>query len=181
MTINNKAREFINELSFSDNEGFNRWSVFIHAFHESDGFKSIIGRFNYWGIKVPKNWNGLVLDLPTFEYEKIILDETKEKAKKRIEKKYGRNVEIGNINNYWKIILYQQFIDFKSCDNAINWYCNLIKRLYEYSYDHRGQPIEYFKGLITGKYKYATDPRYSQKLINLYNDLKIEKKLSIDT
>jgi flagellum-specific peptidoglycan hydrolase FlgJ len=141
--VNDKAIEFKEALSIVGDNGFSPLAVFTHAWHESGGFKRVIGQHNYWGIKVPKNWQGLAHGVMTHEYVK------------------GKRV---NVIDY--------FIDFENVSAALNWYMGLIKRLYPESYAHRGEPEQYFKGLVSGRYKYATDPRYTGKLIDLCEYLK---------
>ena len=80
--------------------------------------------------------------------------------------------------NAGKVKLDLPFIDFATCEQAILWYCGLIKRLYPESYGYRKErcPFEYFRWLVLGDFRYATDPTYSQKLIDLYGVLSEQEK-----
>jgi hypothetical protein len=52
---------------------------------------------------------------------------------------------------------------------ALAYYADLVKRLYPLAYDNRQDPLSYFNGLVAGPMKWATDPRYLDELIALYN------------
>lgn len=140
-----KIEEFIACLTVSREYGFNDWGVIVHAWHESGGFKKVIGNFNFWGIKKPQKWNGIIFPVNTHEF----ID--------------GKNISV-----------IDYFIDFATCEQAMLWYCGLIDRLYPEAFFNRQTPELYFKGLTNGKYQYATDPKYSDKLISLYTYLKTE-------
>ena len=135
-------REFIGALKIAREEGFSPWSVLTHAWHESGAFRKVIGNHNYWGIKVPRKWQGKVEMVETHEY---------------IKGKYAPVVAT--------------FIDFDSALEAMSWDCNFIRRLYPEAYYKRDNPTEYFIGLVSGKLRYATDPNYSTKLTSLYRVL----------
>jgi len=141
--MNDKAEKFKEALQIVKDNGFDPLAVLTHAWHESAGFTRVIGNHNYWGIKTPKNWQGLVKCVLTHEVIK------------------GKRIEV-----------HAYFIDFETLHGALEWYMSLIKRLYPESYAHRSDPEQYFKGLVSGKYQYATDPHYLEKLITLYGDLK---------
>lgn len=179
MLINEKARPFVSCLVVSRDYGFNDFTILTHSWHESAGFKNVIGRNNYWGIKVPSTWKGSVVEVPTHEYEPVhtdtskmpMVDESLDAAKARISKKYGvLNISISRTSNnkYWCILLPQRFIDFPTVEMAIVWYCQFIERLYSPAYEHRDNPPLYFEGLVSGKNKYATDPQYVSALKGLY-------------
>lgn len=141
--LNKEAIIYWNEsYDYLMNRGFNPLFVFIHIYHETGGFKRIIGKYNYWGIKEtnPEKTN---LQIKTHEY----ID--------------GK-----------KITVYTYFKDWINLEEALKFYTGLIKRLYPVSYRNRKiNHIEYFKNLTNGIYKYATDPKYSTKLINLFSSL----------
>lgn len=127
---------------------WNAYTIFTQAYLESGAFRHIIGNFNCWGIKKPKKWEGVIIKKPTKEY---------------IDKKW--------------ITVDAEWIDFETCFAAISWFCGLIQRLYPDSYINRCEPIKYFEGLVSGRFKYATDPNYVKKLTELYNFLKERVKL----
>ena len=65
--------------------------------------------------------------------------------------------------------VYAYFRDWYTLDEALDWYMGLIKRLYPSSYKNRNIDFNlYVKGLISGVYKYATDPTYVEKLTKLF-------------
>lgn len=148
---NKKAQKFIEVLHVATEQDFSAWAVFVHAWHETGAFKSVIGDHNYWGIKMPKNWQGKIKMSETHEY---------------IEGKHTPLVDT--------------FIDFDTAIEAISWYCNFIRRLYPNAYNNRQEPDKYFKGLINGKLKYATaiKPAYDHRLISLYKVLKSDTNIS---
>jgi flagellar protein FlgJ len=143
-----KFDEFLGCLPASREYGFSDWCVVVHAWHESGGFQKVIGKYNFWGIKKPDRWAGEVLPINTHEFVG------------------GKNVSIVDY-----------FIDFATCEQAMLWYCDLIERLYPEAFFNRALPELFFKGLTNGKYQYATDPKYSDKLISLYNYLKSENDM----
>lgn len=136
--MNDKAIKFIEALPISRVCGFSGLAVFTHAYHESAGFTRVIGDHNYWGIKVPQRWKGKTRDVQTHEYIK------------------GK-----------KIAVLARFIDFETIQEALDWYMGLIERLYPDSFRNRQDAEAYFRGLVSGRYKYATDPTYVDKLIRL--------------
>lgn len=142
-----KTEEFISCLAISRKYGINDWCIVTHAWHESGAFKKVIGKYNFWGIKKPEKWTGLILPISTHEYIR------------------GKRKS-----------LVDYFIDFDTCEQALSWYCDLIQRLYKNAFDNRNVPEEYFRGLTNGRFKYATDPKYAEKLISLYRYLKTENE-----
>lgn len=143
-----KEGAFRQALVVLTEQGFDPMIVYTHAYHESGGFNKIIGEWNFWGIKKPGNWKGKVHEVNTHEYIK------------------GFKVAVKDV-----------FIDFATVENAMLWYGDLIFRLYKKSWNNRHNYTEYFKGLVSGKYKYATDPKYSEKLCKLYEQLRKEVSL----
>src|SRR3989339_1844622 len=175
MKLNDKAKDFLKCLPVSREYGFADLSVLTHAWHESGGFVKIIGLNNYWGIKKPSQsvWHGLVSEVSTHEYEPMLGQETNAQALMRIIKKYGvNNATIIADGKHWKVFLPQKFRDWPTCEQALLWYCDFIKRLYPLAFGNRMNPVKYFSGLVEGKLKYATDPRYVKKLTELYEYLR---------
>lgn len=133
---------FIKEISKLWRTGWNPAIVYVHAFHESGGFRKVIGKNNYWGIKSSKTWKGKKIKVITHEFVK------------------GKKVKV----NHW-------FRDWETTEEAVKWYVNLIKRLYPMSHVYRSDYTDFFYWLVAGKYKYATDPKYVWKLKKLYERL----------
>ena len=136
-----KAEQFARAVVFL--YGFNPWAVFVQAWHESGAFRRVIGKHNYWGIKKPQNWAGMMVSVTTHEYvngvkTKMVLD----------------------------------FLDFDNLAVALIWYSQFIARMYPNAYINRDNPESFFMGLVNGKFQYATDPRYVPKLTALYHILK---------
>ena len=127
---------------FADFENFNRWAIFTHAWHESGAFQKAIGN-NYFGIKKPRNWTGETAYVTTHEY-------------------------IGGVKTKVK----HYFADWKTLPEALVWYGGLIQRLYSISFNNRENPENYFIGFTAGRFQYATDPKYVEKLTALYNKLR---------
>ncbi len=121
------------------NAGFNPLYVFVHIYHETGGFKHIIGKHNYWGIKAGNS----------------TIDKVKVKTHEYVDGK--------------KISTFAYFRDWHTLEKALDWYMSLIKRLYPNSYKNRNIDFDlYAEGLISGVYKYATDPTYVEKLTKLF-------------
>lgn len=135
-------KPFIEALKIAAEQGFSKWAVLTHAWHESGAFRKVIGNHGYWGIKKPKAWKGKTVLVDTHEY----IDGKSVKAK-------------------------AEFIDFDSVLEAMSWYCNFIRRLYPDAYEKRDNPLEYFIGLVSGLNRYATDPNYPTRLTSLYRIL----------
>lgn len=123
--------------------GFDPYIVLAQACLESDYFTRVIGMYNLFGIKKPFSWKGKVVNVTTHEYVK------------------GKNIKV-----------VAAFIDFDTIDELIDWYVSLIKRLYPQAYANRTDAVKYFSGLVDYKYKYATDPKYKQKLLSVYKVVK---------
>lgn len=173
IVIKEKIFEFIDALHITKALGFNNFCIFTHAFHESGRFAHIIGKYNYWGIKKPSKWQGRIHEITTHEFLRKQHNENLTHAKKRILKLYGNKhiIKVIEQRDYWLVYLEQTFIDFDTIEESLQWYCDFIKRLYINSYNNRTEPLKYFEGLVNGKYKYATDPRYTNKLTEMYLSL----------
>ena len=128
---------------------WNKFSIYVHSYHETGNFKRIIGNFNIFGIKVPKNWTGKVVEVTTHEW-------------------------IGGK----KIGVIDKFIDFENMEQLVIWYCEFIERVYFQAYKKRDNPIAYFYALVSNpKVCYATDPQYAQKLERLYRELSVNQEI----
>lgn len=147
-------KQFIDALGIARQQGFSPWSVLTHAWHESGTFRRVIGNHGYWGIKKPKVWKGKTVLIDTHEY----------------------------INGE-RVPVKAPFIDFDSANDAVIWYCSLIRRLYPNAYYKRDNPIEYFIGLMNGimtkqgPLQYATDPAYPTRLTSLYRILEQDSNI----
>lgn len=118
--------------------------IAIHAGHETGWGKSVIDN-NFFGIKATPSWKakgGDSIVVKTHEYEE------------------GKKKEI-----------FAEFRAYKSIEECIRDYIELIKRNYPKAYENRKNYKKYFEYLqydpITGK-SYATDPLYSFKLKKTY-------------
>jgi len=169
-------------------KGYHPASILIHSEHESGRFEKIIGWNNFWGIKVPKKreWKGIVVPVIThevftnnFHFVKFL----NKKLPDIIEVRYNERVEmVPNIDKpeekrarkvrTWTVKLTDSFCDWPREKAALEWYMDLIERLYPNAYDNRNNPPEFFKGLVNGTRKWATDPNYADKLIALYESVK---------
>jgi len=142
-------------------KGWDSWIILTHAYHESGAFKYVIGNHNYWGIKVPRYWDGKIVKKVTHEYYR--------------KPPQGRNyIEVigKDGKKYYKVKIVAKFVDFDSLEDALLFYERLVKRVYKEAYRVRSNYRKYFPALVTGKYKWATDPNYSEKLCVLYHTLK---------
>lgn len=137
-----KENVFIHNITDLWKLGWNPAIIYIHGFHESGGFKKVVGLNNYWGIKASKSWKGKKVRVVTHEFVK------------------GKLIKV----NHW-------FRDWDTCEEALSWYLSLIKRLYPESYGYRSNYKKFFVWLVKGKFRYATDKKYVIKLIKLYEEL----------
>jgi len=135
-----KELEFIKALiRVAEPLGFCTAAIYAQAHLETDGFKKVIGKHNYWGIKKPKRWKGKTHKRPTIEVIK------------------GKRKRVTGI-----------FIDFATVNEAIRWYIGLIERLYPQAYTMRKHAADFVRGLIGKKFKWATDPIYVKKVLARY-------------
>lgn len=137
-----KQDDFKVEFTFINGLGFEPMIVYTHAYHESGGFKHVIGCYNFWGIKCPQKWTGKKVLVNTHEY----------------------------INGK-KIPTTEYFCDWPDLKGAILWYAGLISRLYPEADKAKTDYKTFYPALVNFKYKYATDPAYPGKLIKLYEEL----------
>lgn len=136
------------------------WIITVHAIHESDSFRRVIGNHNYWGIKTPRRWHGKVVKVKTHEYK---LSPPKHGPYKVVK---GRNGKI-----YYRIPVIARFVDFDSLEEALIFYEDLVKHVYKTAYRYRDNYKVYFPELVRGPVRWATDPKYAQKLVRLYDHI----------
>jgi len=176
----NKINEFYQKSQkICNTNGFDSLAVCAHACLETANLERVIGKNNYWGIKTPQysKWDGLVAEVCTSEYLEKIENETELDAKSRAANIFKKRIfhiktEIINSTSYWKISLIQTFRDWNTIPEAINWYCSFIEKNYKEAYINRSNPVQYFKSLVSGKIKYATNPNYAVECIDRYKYLK---------
>lgn len=144
----NRALPFVKALKVTKQAEISPWAVFTQACHETGFFKKVIGGNNYWGIKKPRRWDGLVCNVPTHEY----------------------------INGE-KVAMWAEFADWDTADEAVAFYLNLLKTLYPDTLKCRNCAYCFFDGLVVGKFKWATDPSYKEKLFELYKMLNREEDI----
>lgn len=94
------------------------------------------------------------------------------------------------VNNLWKgevyllknnpeeidgkeVIIPDTFKKYPSFREAIYDYANLIERVYHESYMNRNDYKKFYYYLVNGKYKYATDSRYIEKAVKMYEQLNV--------
>ena len=143
-----KMKEFITTAKTVLKETNYIYCCLTQAYHESAGFKRVIGSQNYWGIKKSATWKGKVHEVQTWE-----------------------------VINQKKITCTDFFIDFDTCTEAITWWDSLIQRLYQDAYMVRNEPYKFFEHLEDKSpdypgdpdFQYATDPVYVPKLKRIYD------------
>ena len=135
-----KGLDLMQCLPISRACGFNDFTIITQSWHESGEYRKVIGSFNYWGIKKPRNWTGKVLSIKTHEYIN------------------GTSTPVS-----------ASFIDFETCAEAVNWWISLIQRLYPEAYLVRNNPQQFFIELVNlhNRFQYATDNKYAEKLISV--------------
>lgn len=144
-------------------EGWDRKIIYVHAYHETGGFKRVVGLNNYWGLKTPKNWAGKVVEVITTEFVKgdVIPREFQNKV-----------INSEKVGDYLKLKIRDKFIDFDEAKDSIEYYERFIQRVYPQAFAVRNDYKAYYNALVSGKLKYATDPKYPEKLIRLYETIK---------
>lgn len=148
-------------------KGWDPDSIMIPAELESGRFRRIIGWNNVFGIKAPRlrPWLGRKVKRLTTE-----IFTTTDGLFKFLNKHLDDVEKVGTTaSGDFYVKVYADFCDWDREEDAVKYYMNLIKRLYKVAHAHRGNPRLYYHHLISGKRKYATDPRYDKKLIALYN------------
>ena len=75
-----------------------------------------------------------------------------------------------------KISPVARFVDFRNMSEAVRFYASLVFRLYPRAAESRHNPLFYFEGLVSGRWKWATDPDYAMKLRRLYFQMQMDKK-----
>lgn len=173
-----KTEEFYNIAKpICQAAGFETLAVTAHAYHETGGFAKVIGKNNYFGIKTPSQsvWTGLVAEVRTSEDIVQIAGEREDHARLRALNIFRRRIDriapkTVDGKHYWHVTLLQTFRDWQSPEEAIKWYCNeFIRKIYPEAYNYRSVGFQYFPALIP---KYATDPAYARKCIEVYKFLK---------
>ena len=157
---------FIEGLRLANlSEGWDRKIIYIHAYHETGKFKKVVGTNNYWGLKCPKNWTGKTVEVITTEFVKgsEVPPEFKDKL-----------ISYEKVGDYLKLKIRDLFIDFDTAKDSIEYYEKFIKRVYPQAFELRGNYKGYYAALVSGKLKYATDPKYPEKLIRLYETVQVE-------
>lgn len=175
-----KKEEFYNTAKkISSVNGFDPLIIVSQAYHETGGFSHVIGQNNYFGIKTPSKsvWTGLTAEVRTSEDMISLAGETEMQARIRALNIFRRRIDnivpkIADGKNYWHITLLQTFRDWPTVEEAIKWYCEFIRKTYLEAWINRSNYQMFFKALVNGKIKYATDPRYADKCISVYKDLK---------
>jgi len=155
----NKENQFIKALKLVVVNKYDPIIIYCHAYHETNNFKSLIGDFNYFGLKCPS----LIPPSPEIGWKGKSILKTTHETTNGVSKKI----------NDW-------FCDFETADDCLIFYMYQIKRLYYNSYENRKNATLFFYWLTRDKNRFATDLTYTDKLIKLYADLKvngIEQKL----
>lgn len=137
----------------------------VQADVETAGFRKIVGWNNFWGIKAPSKWTGKTVRLLTTEYAKDM------KSLIRLVNQYGDSIERATWDQKKELATLKVLADFADWwreDAAVEWYGSLIKRRYQDSHVHRQDPnpIKFFEGLVSGDWKWATNPLYVSILID---------------
>jgi len=167
---------------------FNPLCILTHTVHETGWFSRVIGMNNYWGITTPKGWMGNVTRVPTAEMFTDIKSAQgfiNRRIGDLIEIRFGREgvepvirtEESGSswFNPFISVRLWRRFADWVTPEEAVLFYVGLISRLYPAAYEHRDDPDQFFEGLVSGQFKWATDPDYVNKLKMLCGRLKYIK------
>ena len=140
-------KEFKDNLYRIYNFGFDRWAVYTQAFLETGNFSDGLSPYyNFFGLKAHADWMG---------------DSVEFKTKEFVDGK--------------EITIIDKFMKLPDAYTALTYYDHKIKTMYPNAYAVRGNYQSYFRELVSGNnadgYKWATDPSYADKLINLYADL----------
>jgi hypothetical protein len=173
---------FVKATAFLAPLGWDRLIVTTHAWHETGGFKHVIGENNFFGITLPEKWLGKVNDVITHEVSvyKLKPGETKDSASgsaiAAAKAAWPSQVEADVVpspdGQIWvRVKLTRQFADWNSETDALTFYANKIKGMYPQSFSFRNVPEKYFYWLVNGKYQYATDPQYINECMDVYKQV----------
>ena len=128
-------REFRHAVTTAIISGYDPLILEAQARHETGNFKHIIGKNNFWGLKVPTKsmWLGKRVTIHTSEHEVRLPDETIGEATLRLARKYGINnrndVKVSALNKeLWNVCLPQYFRDWDSVEESIEGYIEHIKK-----------------------------------------------------
>ena len=151
IVLNEKGKIFLQAVKGFLIPNHYAFACFVQAYHETGAFKSIIGKWNLWGIKKSQKWTGDIVLVKTTEFINGVKTPT----------------------TAW-------FVDFPTCQDAIKWWDALIQRLYKDAYDSRADYKKFFEHLVDRQpdyagdpdFQYATDPLYVTKLLRVANELK---------
>lgn len=165
--------------------------ILAHATLETGWFDHVIGQNNYWGMKAPSDWTGLVCRKPTME---IFTDVRKAtdfiNAKKAdiIEVKMGgwrgdpviKTDEDGQVwvLSYFTVKVFENFADWPTPEGAVDQYLSRLVRLFPRAFEAKDNPSEFVHGLVGGTLRWATDPDYDKKFLSVYAKLKEMQKIS---
>ena len=160
-----KAKEFIGGLSILTRQCYDPWGPYTHAVHETGFFKRVIGGFNFWGMKKPMKWTGIVIEVPTHEW---------------VEAKPKTCEKIKCANKLWhdhKISSIEKFVDFPDMESAMKHYSSKIEELYPLAHRRRHLAPWFFEGLQSGKpFRWATDPHYFDSLKRLHAEISVDNE-----
>jgi flagellum-specific peptidoglycan hydrolase FlgJ len=138
-----KRQQLIDSIRKADLKGLDPFIPYAQAYHETAGFKRMVGEYNYWGIKVPKEstWTGKIVSVKTHEY----ID--------------GKRLPLTDL-----------FVDFDNADDALKHWFSLVSksRHYRDSFRARHDYRRFFKRLTA----WATEPKYAELTTKTYQELK---------
>jgi len=170
---------FVKATEFLSPSGWDRLSVITHAWHETGRFKHIIGDNNFFGITLPKNWSGKICSVITHEvyvYKGSDKDAAVVAAKKEWPQASEYVIVPSSVGQIWvRVKLMRQFADWGTVEDALTFYANKIKNMYPQSFSFRNIPEKYFYWLVNGKYQYATNPKYVQENLDLYEVVRMNE------
>jgi flagellum-specific peptidoglycan hydrolase FlgJ len=92
-------------------------------------------------------------------------------TKKDIDAGKYYEVQTTEYTNGQKKVINAKFAKFSSIDEAVKRYNEIIKRNFPYADKNRHNDMLFLQGLFKGKYKYATDPKYIDKIKKIIKQL----------
>lgn len=158
------AELYAHDMSPLSRGGFDPWGPWIHAIEETGYFNHVIGKFNFWGLKAPKWWQGKRVEVMTSEF-------------------LSSNLELCEKNNclrkeahFHRVPGKALFMDFDDMGHAFRIYVNRVTRLYPDAFANRRFPVLFFEGFQNGKWKWSTNQNYVHAMTTLYNQLVKDKE-----
>lgn len=191
--MNTERKRLFDQAVRSRAIDFDHLIILAHAVLETGWFDHVVGLNNYWGMKAPSDWKGLVCRKPTMEIftdAKKAVDFINARKADIIEVRIGgwrgdpvvKTDEEGQIwvLSYFTIKVFENFADWATPEGAVDQYLSRLVRLFPKAFEAKDNPSDFVSGLLAGPFRWATDPDYAAKFLAVYAKLKAMQEDSGD-